>query len=196
MTTNLFVGRISMLARFTVSVVALLAGSFAIGAESGSSAHEFEFTSIDGTPLPLSNYRGKIVLVVNTASRCGFTSQYAGLQNLWERYRNRGLVVLGVPSNDFGNQEPGSEAEIKRFCKENFGVDFPMTSKVSVRGGAVHPFYAWVAGLLGSSGMPRWNFQKYLIGPDGRLLSWYPPMTSPKSIALKRAIERQLDTLQ
>lgn len=185
-----------MFARFVGSAVALMAGGIAIGAESLGSAHEFQFTSIDGAPLPLSNYRGKIVLVVNTASRCGFTSQYAGLQNLWERYRNRGLVVLGVPSNDFGNQEPGSEEEIKRFCKDNFGVDFPMTSKVRVNGGAVHPFYAWVAGLLGSSGAPSWNFQKYLIGPDGRLLSWYPPMTSPKSIVLKRAIERQLDTLQ
>lgn len=185
-----------MLARLAVSVVALMAGNLAVSARSLSSAHDFAFTSIDGAPLPLSQYRGKIVLVVNTASRCGFTSQYAGLQDLWERYRNRGLVVLGVPSNDFGNQEPGSEEEIKRFCKESFGVDFPMTSKVSVKGSAVHPFYAWVAGLLGSSGAPSWNFQKYLIGPDGRLISWYPPMTSPKSIILKRAIERQIDSLQ
>ena len=120
-----------------------------------TSAHQFTFDSIEGGELPLSDFAGKAVLVVNTASRCGFTPQYSELQELWSRYRSRGLVVLGVPSNDFGGQEPGTKAEIKTFCEVNFDVDFPMTDKVRVKGDEAHPFYAWAGQELGGLAKPR-----------------------------------------
>ncbi len=155
-------------------------------------AHSFEFTSIEGESLPMKMFGGKAVLLVNTASRCGFTRQYDDLQTVWERYRDRGLVVLGVPSNDFGGQEPGSESEIKRFCRINFDVDFPMTSKVSVKGKHAHPLYRWAARQLGWSAKPRWNFHKYLISPNGQIVGWFSSPTSPTSKRVLRAIEAQL----
>jgi glutathione peroxidase len=157
-----------------------------------TTAHGFAFTSITGAPLPLDSFEGRAILVVNTASRCGYTPQYADLQAVWERYRERGLVVLGVPSNDFGGQEPGSEAEIKQFCEVNFDVDFPMTAKVKVRGEDAHPFYRWAAADLGADAAPRWNFHKYLVAPDGRLVAWFPTPTSPTSAEVTRAIESHL----
>ncbi len=159
---------------------------------SAMDAHDFQFTSIEGDPLPFSSYRGKAVLVVNTASFCGFTPQYTALQGLWERYRDRGLVVLGVPSNDFGGQEPGSAAEIKEFCEVNFGVDFPLTEKAVVRGDGAHPFYRWALMELGEGAAPRWNFHKYVIGPDGELVSWFPTRVRPESPRLIAAIEAVL----
>ena len=156
------------------------------------SAHSFSFTSIEGDPLPMSSFAGKPVLIVNTASRCGFTPQYDGLQAVWERFRDRGLVVLAVPSNDFGGQEPGSEAQIAEFCEVNFNVDFPMTSKVHVKGELAHPFYRWAGQQLGQVAKPRWNFHKYLIGPNGRLVDWFSPVTRPTSRKVIRAIESQL----
>jgi glutathione peroxidase len=155
-------------------------------------AYSFVFTSIEGNPLPLKNFNGKAVLIVNTASRCGFTRQYNDLQAVWERYRDRGLVVLGVPSNDFGSQEPGSETEIKKFCEVNFNVDFPMTSKVSVKGKNAHPFYQWAAQQLGLTTRPLWNFHKYLIAPDGELVEWFSTPTSSVSNRVLRAIEAHL----
>jgi glutathione peroxidase len=142
--------------------------------------------------LPLAIYRGKVLLVVNTASRCGFTHQYGDLQAVWDSYRGRGLVVLGVPSNDFGAQEPGTEKEIKTFCQVNFDVDFPMTTKVHVKGDNAHPFYKWAGGQVGMAGVPQWNFHKYLIGPDGALIDWFSTPTAPTSGKIKRAIEAQL----
>lgn len=161
-------------------------------AEQGASAFGFSFTAIDGGPLPLDAFAGKAVLVVNTASACGFTRQYADLQALWERYRDRGLVVLGVPSNDFGGQEPGTEAEIKTFCEVNFAVDFPLTAKERVRGDDAHPFYRWAAHELGIAALPRWNFHKYLIAPDGRLVDWFSTMTSPTSEKVLKSVEAHL----
>jgi len=155
-------------------------------------AHDFDFVSIEGNPLPLAGFRGKVVLVVNTASFCGYTRQYDGLQSVWERYRDRGLVVLGVPSNDFGGQEPGSEAQIKNFCEANFAIDFPMTEKVPVTGTDAHPFYRWALAELGPEARPRWNFHKYLVGPDGRLVGWFPTATEPTSGEVTDAIEAQL----
>jgi glutathione peroxidase len=157
-----------------------------------NSAYDFSFTSIEGEPLPLSSFKGKVVLVVNTASQCGFTPQYTDLQDVWTRYRERGLVVLGVPSNDFGGQEPGSEAEIKAFCEVNFAVDFPLTTKEQVTGEAAHPFYRWAAGELGFAAKPRWNFHKYLIGPDGKLADWFATTTKPTAPKVVKAIEEQL----
>ena len=182
------------LARAGVAGSALLGlvGASPGAAAPAENAYAFAFTSIEGQPLPLSEFQGKTLLVVNTASMCGFTPQYAALQELWRRYRDRGLVVLGVPSNDFGNQEPGGEATIKEFCAVNFDVDFPMTTKEHVTGDQAHPFYRWAGDQVGVVGRPRWNFHKYLVAPDGRLVDWFSTMTSPTSDRVLRAIEANL----
>ena len=156
------------------------------------SAHDYSFKSIDGAALPLAAYRGKAVLVVNTASFCGFTPQYKELEALWRKYRKRGLVVLGVPSNDFGQQEPGSAAEIKSFCATNYAIDFPLAGKERVIGPEAHPFYRWVAAELGEDAAPRWNFHKYLVGPDGALAGMWPSRVSPGSAEIAREIEALL----
>jgi glutathione peroxidase len=155
-------------------------------------AYQFEFASIDGDLLPLNAWRGRPVLVVNTASFCGYTPQYRDLEALWQRFRDRGLVVLGVPSNDFGQQEPGSATKIKEFCTANYSVDFPLTAKYRVIGGAAHPFYRWVAEALGEAGTPRWNFHKYLIAPDGQLAGAWPAQVSPADRRITDEIERLL----
>ena len=151
--------------------------------------HDFEFTAIEGDPLPASTFKGKAVLVVNTASLCGFTNQYAGLQALWDKYRDQGLVVLAVPSNDFGGQEPSKESDIKTFCETNFDVDFPMTTKQKVKGSDAHPFYKWAKDQVGVMGSPKWNFHKYLIAPDGTLTDWFASTTSPDVKKVTKAIE-------
>lgn len=178
--------------RLLMAITMSLALAPASGATAPPTAHEFSFRSIDGGPLPLSRYRGKVLLVVNTASLCGFTPQYADLQAVWQRYRKRGLIVLGVPSNDFGGQEPGSEAKIKQFCEVNFDVDFPMTSKVRVKGAEAHPFYQWASRKLGAKAAPKWNFHKYLVDPKGRIVAWYPSATRPTAPEVTRTIERHL----
>ncbi|MGB0571932.1 MAG: glutathione peroxidase [Alphaproteobacteria bacterium] len=156
------------------------------------SAHDFSFTAIEGDTLPLAQFAGKAVLVVNSASQCGFTSQYSALADLWARYRDKGLVILAVPSNDFGGQEPGTESDIKQFCDVNYGIDFPMTEKVHVRGEEAHPFYQWAATHFSPLSKPRWNFHKYLIAPDGKLVGWFSSATSPTSEKVMSAIEEQL----
>jgi glutathione peroxidase len=156
------------------------------------SAHGFEFKGIDGDIVALSQFKGRPVLLVNTASECGFTPQYAELESLWQRYRDRGLMVLGVPSNDFGAQEPGAEAEIKGFCQKNYGVDFPLTAKQTVIGGKAHPFYRWIAEEVGESAAPKWNFHKYLIGPDGELAGLWPSKVKPLDPEITGAIEELL----
>ena len=156
------------------------------------SAHAFNFTTIDGTGLALESYRGSAVLIVNTASECGYTPQYAGLQDLWERYRDRGLVVLGVPSNDFGQQEPGTEAEIKAFCATNYGVTFPLTTKEPVIGAQAHPLYQWIGSEVGEAGAPRWNFHKYLMDRDGALCGAWPSAVEPLSEEITGAVEAAL----
>lgn len=171
---------------FGVLAFVALAHHTAVAEE--TNAHDFVFTSIEGERLALSQFEGKALLIVNTASFCGFTYQYDGLQKAWERYRDRGLVVLGVPSNDFGNQEPGSEADIKKFCEVRY-IDFPLTAKVRVRGKEAHPFYKWAARTLGAGAAPRWNFHKYLVSPDGRLVSHFPSATEPGSKKVVEAIE-------
>ena len=155
-------------------------------------AYGFEFVSIDGKPLPLDAWRGRPVLVVNTASFCGYTPQYRDLEALWQRYRDRGFVVLGVPSNDFGEQEPGSAAEIKEYCATNYAVDFPLTGKCRVIGGEAHPFYRWIAEVVGEAGTPRWNFHKYLIGPDGQLAGAWPTQVAPGDGRITSEIEHLL----
>lgn len=160
--------------------------------ELSKSAYDFSFKTISGDPLPLSQFQGKLIMVVNTASQCGFTGQYKNLQTVWSNYRDKGLVVLGVPSNDFGNQEPGEEAEIKSFCEVNFDVDFPLTSKVHVSGANAHPFYLWASNEMGLLAKPKWNFHKYLIGTNGQLVDWFSTPTSPTSGKVTKAIEKYL----
>ena len=156
------------------------------------SAFTFSFTAIDGKPMLLADFKGKALLVVNTASFCGYTNQYAGLQALHASYETLGLVVIGVPSNDFGEQEPKAEAEIATFCQGAFGVTFPLTDKQSVKGADAHPFYKWAAATLGASASPRWNFHKYLIGRDGRLLSAFATSVKPQDPTVIAAIEAAL----
>lgn len=153
------------------------------------SLYDFSFTAIDGEPLAMERFRGRPVLLVNTASFCGFTGQYAGLQTLWEAYGDVGLVVLGVPSNDFGNQEPGSEAEIRTFCETNYNVTFPMTEKQAVIGPDAHPLYRWIGAELGEDRLPRWNFHKYLFDAEGNLAGAWPSRVKPDAPEIRRAVE-------
>lgn len=155
-------------------------------------AYDFSFNAIDGGSLPLSQYRGHPILVVNTASFCGYTPQYTAIEDLWKRYRDRGLVVIGVPSNDFGGQEPGTAEEIKTFCETNFDVDFPLAEKAQVVGPDAHPFYRWARSALGDKAAPQWNFHKYLIGADGRLAGWFSTSVSPTAPEVVKAVEKEL----
>jgi len=157
-----------------------------------TSAHEYSFSGIDGRALPLSAYAGKPVLVVNTASECGYTPQYTGLQALWEAYGARGLVVLGVPCNDFGGQEPGSESEIAEFCLTRYAVSFPMTAKVAIAGSPPHPFYAWIGAQLGEDHLPKWNFHKYLLDREGQLAGAWPSAVEPDAEDVIAAVEENL----
>jgi len=151
-------------------------------------AHDFEFTSIDGDKLPLKAWKGKPVLVINTASFCGYTKQYEGMEALWRQYKDRGLVMLAVPSNDFGGQEPGSAAEIKTFC-ETYDVSFPLSQKEPVLGAQAHPFYRWVVAELGEDAAPKWNFHKYLVDGDGRLVGAWPSRVTPQSSEITQAVD-------
>jgi glutathione peroxidase len=151
-----------------------------------TSVYDFEAVSIDGKPAHLASQRGKVLLIVNTASACGFTPQFGGLEKLWETYRDRGLVVVGFPSNQFGQQDPGSNDEIASFCQVNYGVSFPMMGKVDVNGAKAHPLWKWLTaeapGLLGSKSI-KWNFTKFLVGKDGRVIKRYAPNDAPESLA-------------
>lgn len=151
-----------------------------------TTVYDFEALSIDGQPAHLATQRGKVLLIVNTASQCGFTPQFAGLEKLWQQYRDRGLVVVGFPSNEFGGQDPGSSDEIATFCQRNYGVSFPMMSKVKVNGAQAHPLWQWLTaeapGLLGSKAV-KWNFTKFLVGKDGQVIRRYAPTDAPESIA-------------
>lgn len=150
------------------------------------SVYDFEARSIDGQTVPLSRYRGQALLIVNTASACGFTPQFAGLEKLHETYGARGLVVLGFPCNQFGSQDPGSNDQIASFCQRNYGVSFPMMAKIAVNGGDAHPLYRWLTaeapGLLGSKAI-KWNFTKFLVGKDGKVLKRYAPQDAPEKLA-------------
>jgi len=158
-----------------------------------STIYDFEALSIDGQPAHLSTQRGKVILVVNTASACGFTPQFAGLEQLWQDYRDRGLMIVGFPSNEFGGQDPGSNAEIGAFCQRNYGVSFPMMAKVQVNGAQAHPLWQWLKkqapGLLGTEAI-KWNFTKFLVGKDGQVLKRYAPNDTPES--LRKDIEAAL----
>lgn len=159
----------------------------------GSSAYDFSFKQLTGgKPLALAQFKGKVLLVVNTASKCGFTPQYKGLEALYEKYRARGFEIVGVPSNDFGSQEPGSSEKIADFCQLNYGVTFPMAAKEQVKGDGAHPFYQWARAQFGAAGTPHWNFHKYLVDRNGKLVDFFIFYTEPESPRVVNAIEALL----
>ena len=156
-------------------------------------AYDFNFKDLDGTNLNLSEYKDKIIVVVNVASQCGFTTQYEDMQKIWEKYQSKGLIILGVPSNDFGGQEPGTNKEIKNFCEAKFGISFPMTEKVSVKGSNAHPFYLWAKENHGKSAIPKWNFHKIIINKEGKVSETFSSITNPSSKKFIKALEKALD---
>jgi glutathione peroxidase len=153
-------------------------------------AYDFSFRTLQGKDYPLAQLAGRPLIVVNTASKCGFTPQYKGLEALWRAKKEAGLVVIGVPSNDFAGQEPGSADDISSFCELNYGVDFPMMEKVHVKGADAHPFFKWAGGQGGFLAAPKWNFFKYLIGKDGALANWFSCITAPESGRFVKAVEK------
>ncbi len=155
-----------------------------------NSIHDFTMKSIDGEAVPLSGYRGKIVLLVNVASKCGHTPQYAGLEALYRKYKDRGLVVVGVPANNFGGQEPGTNEDIKTFCKRNYDVTFPMMAKVSVKGEDTAPLYQYLTTV--TEGEIKWNFTKFLVDRDGKVVARFEPKVAPDSPEVAAAVEQAL----
>ena len=181
----------SLIAALTiaVTVVSPAAQAQANQKEAKMSLFDLTVNTLAGKPQPLAAYKGKVVLVVNTASECGFTPQYAGLEKLFEEYRDKGFVILGFPSNDFGKQEPGSAEQIQTFCKKNYGVQFPMFEKIAVKGDAKAPVYQFLAAKHGE---PKWNFHKYLVGKDGQVKQAFPSKVTPESKDLRSAIDSAL----
>jgi len=156
-------------------------------------AFDFKFNDLDGSELNLNEFKNKVIVVVNVASQCGFTKQYEDMQKVWDNYQNKGVVMLGIPSNDFGKQEPGTSEEIKNFCEAKFGITFPMTEKVSVKGENAHPFYIWARENHGKSAIPKWNFHKIIIGKNGKVVDTFASITNPTSKKFINAIEKALD---
>tara|TARA_Y100000590_G_scaffold447575_1_gene582994 strand:- start:2574 stop:3125 length:552 start_codon:yes stop_codon:yes gene_type:complete len=161
-----------------------------VNADYNKLAYDFNFKDLDGSNLSLSEYKGKVIIVVNVASQCGFTSQYEDMQKVWDKYQSKGIVMLGVPSNDFGKQEPGSNEDIKNFCEAKFGISFPMTEKVSVKGSEAHPFYIWAKENHGKSAVPKWNFHKIIIDKNGKIAETFTSITNPSSKKFIKALEK------
>ena len=161
-----------------------------INADYDKLAYDFNFKDLDGSNLSLSDYKNKVIIVVNVASQCGFTKQYEDMQKVWEKYQKEGIVMIGVPSNDFGNQEPGDSNEIKNFCESKFGITFPMTEKVTVKGDLAHPFFIWAKNNYGKSAIPKWNFHKIVIGKDGKIADTFASITKPTSKKFINMIEK------
>jgi glutathione peroxidase len=158
-------------------------------AENDIKAHDFQFKGIEGKTIKLSDFKDKVIVIVNVASRCGYTPQYEGLQNLYDQYKNKNLVVIGVPTNNF-KQEPGSNNEIKDFCETNFGISFPMTEKTNVIGSNSHPFYKWARKDHGIGAIPKWNFHKIIIGKNGKIEDTFASFTKPTSKKFIQLIEK------
>ncbi len=161
-----------------------------MSAFAASSIYEFTLNDIDGKPMPLQSLQGKAMLVVNVASQCGYTPQYAGLEALYQKYKDRGFVIVGVPANNFGGQEPGTNQEIKQFCSRKYSVTFPMLAKVSVKGADMTPLYQYLTSTRG--GDVKWNFTKFLIGKEGRVLARFEPAVAPDAAELTAAVEKAL----
>ena len=157
-------------------------------------AYEFYFNDLDGSLLRLSDYKNKVIVIVNVASKCGFTNQYEDMQKTWELYQNKGLIMIGVPSNDFGSQEPGNSQEIKNFCEAKFGISFPMTEKVKVKGSEAHPFYKWAKENYGKGAVPKWNFHKIIIDKSGKVFDTFSSITNPSSNKFTKVLENLLNS--
>ena len=160
-------------------------------AENSGVAYDYKFNSIDGGQINLNDYKDKVIVVVNVASRCGYTPQYEDLQLLWSNYKNKNLVVIGVPTNNF-KQEPGNNKEIKDFCETNFGINFPMTEKTNVIGKDAHPFYKWAKKNHGIAAIPKWNFHKIVIGKNGKVVDTFASFTKPTSDKFLNLIEAEI----
>ena len=177
---------------FLIIIIMSIFGS-SISANYDKLAHDFSFIDLEGKKMNLSEYEDKVIVVINVASQCGFTNQYKDMQEVWAKYEKKGLIMLGVPSNDFGQQEPGDNKEIKNFCETNFGITFPMTGKIIVKGENAHPFYIWAKENFGKSAVPKWNFHKIIIGKDGKIIDTFASITSPTSKRFIKTIEKALN---
>ena len=164
-----------------------------VSAKYEKTIYDFEIESITGEKINFSKYKNKPILLVNVASQCGFTKQYKDLQNLWEKYQDKGLIVIGLPSNQFGGQEPGTNSEIKNFCEVNFNINFPMTTKIDVKGKNIDPIYKWALKNYGEKAAPKWNFYKILINKDGKIEQAYSSITNPMSKKITNEIEKILN---
>ena len=162
-----------------------------VSADYAQLAHEFEFNGINGDDIKLSDFQNKVIVVVNVASRCGFTNQYDDLQKLWLSYKDKGLIVLGIPTNDF-NQEPANNEDIKNFCKTNFNISFPMSEKITVTGKNSHPFFKWAKKNYGIAAIPKWNFHKIIIGKDGKVADTFASFTKPNSKKFLKIIKKEI----
>ena len=178
--------------RKLITLIIIMFSLFSKGnAQYDQLATDFSFKSVDGSALNLAEHKGKVIVVVNVASRCGFTNQYEGLQTLWKTYKDKGVLVVGVPSNNF-RQEPGSNKEIKDFCESTFGIDFPITEKQSVLGSDAHPFFIWAKKNYGSGAIPKWNFHKIIIGKSGKVVETLASITKPSSKKFISIIEQEI----
>ena len=155
-------------------------------------AYDFSFKEINGKPYSLNQHKGKVLLIVNVASQCGFVNQYEDLQDLYDEYQKKGLVIIGLPSNDFGSQEPGTNKEIKDFCETKFGITFPMMEKINITGDQQDPFFKWAINSYGSSALPKWNFYKILINKNGQIVEVYNSLTNPKSQKITKKLKELL----
>ena len=185
-----------MLNKFKIFILIIMI--FFLGNENNANAkyeklaYDFAFSDLDGGSLSLADFKGKVIVVVNVASQCGFTSQYEDMQKIWKKYQAKDVIILGIPSNDFGQQEPGTNEEIKNFCEAKFGITFPMTEKVSVKGSDAHPFYIWAKEKYGKSAVPKWNFHKIIINKEGKIEKTFSSMTNPSSKKFIEVIENLL----
>ena len=177
-----------------VIILLLLMNTMNTEAQNNKTAYDFKFVNINGGTLNLSAYKNKIIVIINVASQCGFTKQYADMQTIWEKYYNKGVVVVGVPSNDFGKQEPGSNKQIKDFCESKFGISFPMTEKVNVIGDNAHPFYIWAKETYGKDTIPKWNFHKIIINKTGNIQKTFSSFTNPSSKKFTKVIEKLINS--
>ena len=177
---------------FFIVIISLLFNNNSM-AEYDKLADEFTFNDLDGSKINLKDYNNKVIVVVNVASKCGFTKQYEDLQIIWDKYQSKGLIVLGVPSNDFGAQEPGSNNEIKNFCEAKFGITFPITEKTIVKGDNAHPFYLWAKKNYGRQAVPKWNFHKIIVNRQGKIHDTFASITNPTSKRFISSIEKALD---
>ena len=168
----------------------IMFGLFSMGSKTYAEiAYNFKFNGIDGNQINLADYQNKVLVVVNVASRCGFTPQYSDLQKVWEDYKDKNVIIIGVPTNNF-KQEPGSNKEIKDFCETNFNINFPMTEKIDVLGKNAHPFFKWARENYGKGAIPKWNFHKIIIGKDGKVANTFSSITKPSSEKFRKAIEK------